>query len=58
MIIFIVIFMTVVIITGSFIQVATKQGFFVNYYFSYLLKPLEALESRYNMNEGILSLTI
>jgi len=58
MVILVVIVMLVAIMAVGFIQVVTKQGFFVSYYFGYLLKPLEALESRYNLDEGILSLTI
>jgi len=50
--------MLVAIMVGGFFRVATNQGFYVNYYFEYLLKPLEALESRYNLNENVLSLTV
>jgi len=53
-----VIVMLVAIMAVGFFQVATKQGFYVNYYFEYLLKPLKALEARYNLDESVLSLTI
>lgn len=58
LIIFVLILILAVTMTGAFIRALVKQSFNISYHFAYLLKPLKALESRYDMNEGILSLTI